>query len=60
MTYRLPDGRTSCEIVVANGAGAGQVVAVSLNGRTVPVSDGVARVRLPDGGGACRVDLRLG
>jgi N,N'-diacetylchitobiose phosphorylase len=60
MTYRLPDGETTCDIVVDNGAGAGQVVAVSLNGRTVPVSGGVARVRLPDGGGACRVDLRLG
>jgi len=60
MTYRLPDGQTTCDIVVANGGGAGQVVAVSLNGQTLPVSDGIARVRLPDGGGACRVDLRLG
>jgi cyclic beta-1,2-glucan synthetase len=68
MRYRLPDGRTDCEISVVNGgvesassrSAEGQVVAASLNGQPAPVCDGAARVTLPVGGGLFRWEVRLG
>jgi N,N'-diacetylchitobiose phosphorylase len=58
--YRLPDGVTQCEIEVENASGGGQVSAARLEGRDLPVSDGIARISLPQAGGRYRIVVRLG
>ena len=58
--YRLPDGTTQCDIVVDNPAGGRQVSAARLDGRDAPVSDGVARITLPEAGGSYHIEVRLG
>jgi cellobiose phosphorylase len=58
--YRLPDGVTQCEIVVDNPRGGRQVIAARLDGRDVPVTDGAARITLPEAGGQYRIEVRLG
>ncbi|WP_295456516.1 glycosyl transferase [uncultured Thiodictyon sp.] len=58
--YRLPDGRTACEIVVDNSAAGDRVVAASMNGQPSEVSEGAARVTLPEAGGTFRWEVRLG
>jgi len=58
--YRLPDGVTHCEIVVENPQGGRQVVAARLDGREVTLTDGTARITLPEAGGQYRIEVRLG
>jgi N,N'-diacetylchitobiose phosphorylase len=60
LRYRLPDGATQCEIAVENPHGGRQVSAARLDGRDLPVSDGVARITLPEAGGDYRIEVRLG
>jgi cyclic beta-1,2-glucan synthetase len=64
LLYRLPSGlsetETRCEIVVENPQGGRRVVAARLDGREVPVTDGVAWVALPDRGGLYHVEVSLG
>ncbi|HYN78600.1 MAG TPA: glycosyl transferase, partial [Lamprocystis sp. (in: g-proteobacteria)] len=60
ISYRLPDGKTTCEIVVENTRGEGLVIAASLDDRDLPVSGGAARVTLPVLGGSYRLVVRLG
>ncbi len=56
---QLPDGRGDYDVAVANPTGnAARVVAVSCDGATVPVRDGVGRI--PLAAGPHRVEIVLG
>src|SRR5207244_1453529 len=58
---RLPDGRTSYEILVENPDGnAAAVVAASVDGEPALLEDGAARIALRRDGAAHDVRLRLG
>jgi len=58
---RLPDGRTSYEILVENPEGnAAAVVAASVDGEPALLEDGAARIALRRDGAAHDVRLRLG
>ncbi len=57
LRYRLPDGRTRCEIVVRRGEGPSRVKAGELAAR---IEDGAALVALPSDGGSHRIELTLG
>ena len=57
LRYRLPDGRTRCEIVVRRGEGRSRVEAGELAAR---IEDGTALVALPSDGGSHRIELTLG
>ena len=58
--YRLPDGLTQCELVVANPRGGRRVIDARLDGRDVPLTDGNACITLPATGGQYRIEVRLG
>jgi cyclic beta-1,2-glucan synthetase len=57
LDYRLPDGRTVCEIVVSRGGGPSGVEAGGLAAR---IEDGAALVALPSDGGRHRIEVMLG
>jgi N,N'-diacetylchitobiose phosphorylase len=56
--HRLPDGRTTYEIVVTRADGGG--IAGTLDGAAVPSADGALRIPLRSDGGTHRVDVVLG
>jgi cyclic beta-1,2-glucan synthetase len=60
LNYRLPDGRTSYEIVIENPSGKETgVTAATVDGQTACVADGAARIELKRDGGQHRVVVRL-
>ena len=60
MTYRLPDGNTSYEILIENPEGKEHgVTEAILDGRPALVAEGIARMRLVRDGQLHRVVIRL-
>jgi cellobiose phosphorylase len=59
-TYRLPDGATRIALDVRSPSGGARVVAARLDGRSLPVGDGVARIPLPGDGAEHRAEVVLG
>jgi cyclic beta-1,2-glucan synthetase len=53
--YRLPDGRTVCEIVVRRGAAH----SVAAGGLAARIEDGAALIALPSDGGSHRIEVEL-
>jgi cyclic beta-1,2-glucan synthetase len=60
LAYRLPDGRGRLAIEVRNPSGGGAVVAARLDGQSLAVQGGAARIPLPRDGAEHRADVVMG